>query len=96
MLAIGRALMGRPRLLLMDEPSMGLAPLIVQEIFAIIRGINRARTSILFVEQNARQALRVAIRDLADGGAHGRRCFSMSCQFRASPFRTASPSFSRM
>ncbi|MHB8909912.1 MAG: ABC transporter ATP-binding protein [Syntrophales bacterium] len=62
MLAIGRALMGRPRLLLMDEPSMGLAPLVVQEIFAIIREINRAGTSILLVEQNARQALRVAHR----------------------------------
>lgn len=62
MLAIGRALLGRPRLLLLDEPSMGLAPLIVQEIFAILQEINRAGTSILLVEQNARQALRVAHR----------------------------------
>jgi branched-chain amino acid transport system ATP-binding protein len=62
MLAIGRALMGRPRLLLLDEPSMGLAPLIVQEIFAILQEINGAGTSILLVEQNARQALRVAHR----------------------------------
>lgn len=62
MLAIGRALMGRPRLLLLDEPSMGLAPLIVQEIFAILQEINQTGTSILLVEQNARQALRVANR----------------------------------
>jgi branched-chain amino acid transport system ATP-binding protein len=62
MLAIGRALMARPRLLLLDEPSMGLAPLIVQEIFAILHEINREGTSVLLVEQNARQALRVAHR----------------------------------
>ena len=62
MLAIGRALMGRPRLLLLDEPSMGLAPLIVQEIFAILEEINKTGTSILLVEQNARQALKVAKR----------------------------------
>ena len=62
MLAIGRALMGRPRLLLLDEPSMGLAPLIVQSIFAILQEINKTGTSILLVEQNARQALRVADR----------------------------------
>ena len=62
MLAIGRALMGRPRLLLLDEPSMGLAPLVAQEIFAILQEINHAGTSILLVEQNARQALRIAHR----------------------------------
>jgi branched-chain amino acid transport system ATP-binding protein len=62
MLAIARALMGRPRLLLLDEPSMGLAPLIVQEIFAILREINKTGTTILLVEQNARQALKVADR----------------------------------
>ncbi len=62
MLAIGRALMARPRLLLLDEPSMGLAPLIVQEIFAILQEINQEGTSVLLVEQNARQALRVAHR----------------------------------
>lgn len=60
MLAIGRALMGRPRLLLLDEPSMGLAPLVVQDIFSILQEINQTGTSILLVEQNARQALRVA------------------------------------
>jgi branched-chain amino acid transport system ATP-binding protein len=62
MLAIGRALMGRPRLLLLDEPSMGLAPLVVHEVFAILQEINQTGTSILLVEQNARQALRVAHR----------------------------------
>jgi len=62
MLAIGRALMGKPRLLLLDEPSMGLAPLIVEQIFEIVRGINADGVSILLVEQNARQALSLADR----------------------------------
>ena len=62
MLAIGRALMGKPRLLLLDEPSMGLAPLIVEQIFEIVRSINVDGVSILLVEQNARQALTVADR----------------------------------
>jgi branched-chain amino acid transport system ATP-binding protein len=62
MLAIGRALMGKPRLLLLDEPSMGLAPLIVEQIFEIVRGINDDGVSILLVEQNARQALSLANR----------------------------------
>jgi len=62
MLAIGRALMGRPRLLLLDEPSMGLAPMIVTRIFDIIREINAQGTTILLVEQNAAQALRLAAR----------------------------------
>ena len=60
MLAIGRALMSKPQLLLMDEPSMGLAPLLVQEIFNIIREINRQGTTILLVEQNANMALSIA------------------------------------
>jgi branched-chain amino acid transport system ATP-binding protein len=60
MLAIGRALMGRPKLLMLDEPSLGLAPLIVREVFQIIRGIKDEGTTILLVEQNARQALDVA------------------------------------
>jgi branched-chain amino acid transport system ATP-binding protein len=60
MLAIGRALMSRPKLLLLDEPSMGLAPLIVDEIFRIIRAIHQTGTSILLVEQNAYMALQVA------------------------------------
>jgi len=60
MLAIGRALMSAPRLLLLDEPSMGLAPLLVASLFTTIEAINRAGTSILLVEQNARQALRVS------------------------------------
>ena len=60
MLAIGRALMSRPRILFLDEPSMGLAPILVQEIFNIIRDINKAGTTILLVEQNASMALQVA------------------------------------
>lgn len=62
MLAIGRALMAVPRLLLLDEPSMGLAPLVVREIFRIVREINQMGTTILLVEQNARMALSVANR----------------------------------
>lgn len=62
MLAISRALMAKPRLLLLDEPSMGLAPLLVKEIFNIIRDINATGTTILLVEQNAMQALRIADR----------------------------------
>ena len=62
MLAIARALMSRPRLLLLDEPSLGLAPLIVKQIFAILSEINRAGMTLLLVEQNAHQALRLASR----------------------------------
>jgi branched-chain amino acid transport system ATP-binding protein len=62
MLALARALMGRPRLLLLDEPSLGLAPLIVQKIFDVLRQLNAAGVSILLVEQNARMALRCAHR----------------------------------
>lgn len=62
MLAIGRALMARPRLLLLDEPSMGLAPMLVSQIFSIIREISQQGTTILLVEQNARMALSVADR----------------------------------
>jgi branched-chain amino acid transport system ATP-binding protein len=62
MLAIARALMGKPRMLLLDEPSMGLAPLIVEQIFEIVRGINADGVSVLLVEQNARQALNLADR----------------------------------
>lgn len=60
MLAIGRALMARPKLLLLDEPSMGLAPLVVAEIFKVIQEINQEGTTILLVEQNVRQALKIA------------------------------------
>ncbi len=63
MLAVGRALMSRPKLLLMDEPSLGLAPLVVQDIFSIIREINRQGVTILLIEQNANMALKIA--DLA-------------------------------
>ena len=62
MLAVARGLMARPRLLLLDEPSMGLAPILVEEIFEIIREINRQGTTILLVEQNANMALQVANR----------------------------------
>ena len=62
MLAIGRALMSRPRILLLDEPSMGLAPLLVQEIFSIVGEINAGGTTVLLVEQNANMALQVADR----------------------------------
>lgn len=60
MLAMGRGLMSSPRLLLLDEPSLGLAPLFVEQIFSIIRSINREHISILLVEQNARKALKIA------------------------------------
>ena len=60
MLAMGRALMGKPRLLMLDEPSLGLAPLIVREIFSIISGLRSSGVSILLVEQNARAALQVS------------------------------------
>lgn len=60
MLAIGRAMMARPSLLLLDEPSLGLAPLIVEQIFVIIKKLNKAGTTILLVEQNARMALQIS------------------------------------
>ena len=62
MLAVGRALMGRPKLLMMDEPSLGLAPIVVQDIFEIIKQINAAGTTVLLIEQNANMALHVADR----------------------------------
>lgn len=62
MLAMGRALMAKPKLLLLDEPSMGLAPILVREIFSIIKDINEQGTTVLLVEQNARMALSVAHR----------------------------------
>jgi branched-chain amino acid transport system ATP-binding protein len=62
MLAIGRALMARPALVMLDEPSMGLAPLVVKEIFGIVRRIAEAGTTVLLVEQNAKSALRIAQR----------------------------------
>ncbi len=62
MLAVGRALMGRPKLLMMDEPSLGLAPIVVQGIFEIIRQIHEAGTTVLLIEQNANMALHIADR----------------------------------
>jgi branched-chain amino acid transport system ATP-binding protein len=69
MLAIGRALMARPRVLLMDEPSMGLAPILIEQVFEIIQTINAQGTTILVVEQNAAVALSIAHRGyvLQDG-----------------------------
>jgi ABC-type branched-chain amino acid transport systems, ATPase component len=62
MLAIGRALMADPKLLLLDEPSLGLAPLIVKSIFATIKEINRSGVTVILVEQNAKAALKLADR----------------------------------
>jgi len=62
MLSIGRAIMDRPKMMLLDEPSLGLAPLIVVEIFDVIRKLQKEGTTILLVEQNARAALKVASR----------------------------------
>ena len=62
MLAIARALMSKPQIVLMDEPSMGLAPILVQQIFDIIQEINKAGTTVLLVEQNANMALSIANR----------------------------------
>ncbi len=62
MLAVGRALMAKPKMILMDEPSMGLSPLLVKEIFAIIREVNAQGITILLVEQNARMALAISNR----------------------------------
>lgn len=62
MLAVGRALMGKPKMILMDEPSMGLSPLLVQEIFDIIQEVNKAGITILMVEQNAKMALSISNR----------------------------------
>ena len=60
MLAVGRSLMSRPKLLMMDEPSLGLAPLIVRDIFDIIRTINKEGITVLLIEQNANHALKIA------------------------------------
>lgn len=62
MLAIGRALMSRPKLVLMDEPSMGLSPLLIKQVFEMIRSINQSGTTVLLVEQNAKKALSIADR----------------------------------
>jgi branched-chain amino acid transport system ATP-binding protein len=62
MLAMGRALMSKPRLLLLDEPSMGLAPIFIQEIFNIIQEIQKQGTTVLLIEQNAKMALSIADR----------------------------------
>src|SRR5208283_1920783 len=70
MLALGRALMANPRLILLDEPSMGLAPVLVAGVFAMIRSISASGTAILLVEQNARQAMRISTRTIVL--SHGR------------------------
>lgn len=73
MLAIGRALMAKPKMLLMDEPSMGLAPIIINQVFEIIRQINQGGTTVLLVEQNANKALKIA--DYAYVMEHGEITF---------------------
>jgi len=78
MLAIGRALMSRPRLILLDEPSMGLAPMIIDQIFRIIGEIRDSGTTVLVVEQNAAQALRLADRGYVM--ENGRIAFSDSAE----------------
>lgn len=70
MLAISRAIMAKPKLLLLDEPSLGLAPIIIQQIFAIIERINNSGTTIFLVEQNANQALRIADRGYVMENGH--------------------------
>ena len=62
MLAMGRALMSKPKIILMDEPSMGLSPILVEEVFDIIQSINKSGTTVLLVEQNAKKALSIAHR----------------------------------
>ena len=62
MVAIGRGLMARPRLLMLDEPSLGLAPIVVREMFDIIREVNRSGITILLVEQNVQQSLKISDR----------------------------------
>ena len=62
MLAMGRALMSKPKIILMDEPSMGLSPILVNEIFDIIRAVSESGTTVLLVEQNAKKALAIADR----------------------------------
>ena len=62
MLAMGRALMSKPKIVLMDEPSMGLSPILVEEVFDIIQSINKSGTTVLLVEQNAKKALSIAHR----------------------------------
>ena len=62
MLAMGRALMSKPKIVLLDEPSMGLSPILVEEVFDIIQSINKAGTTVLLVEQNAKKALSIADR----------------------------------
>ena len=62
MLAMGRALMSKPKIILLDEPSMGLSPILVEEVFDIIKSINKSGTTVLLVEQNAKKALSIAHR----------------------------------
>ncbi len=74
MLAMGRALMSKPRIILMDEPSMGLSPIMVNEIFDIIRAVSESGTTVLLVEQNAKKALSIADRAYVVGDRKDRPC----------------------
>ena len=89
MVAIGRALMARPKLLLMDEPSMGLAPVFVDQVFDIIRSINQQGTTILVVEQNAAVALGIAHRGyvLQNGRIVGADSAACAARLRRDPPR---------
>ena len=85
MLAIGRALMARPKLLLLDEPSMGLAPILVERIYETVDEINQQGTTILLVEQNANYALEVASTRLRAGDRRRRACHDSAESLREDP-----------
>ena len=81
MLAMGRALMSKPRIILMDEPSMGLSPIMVNEIFDIIRAVSESGTTVLLVEQNAKKALSIADRAVCVGDRKDRPFREMQKNF---------------
>lgn len=89
MLAIGRALLSRPRLLMMDEPSLGLSPILVNEIFSIIDGLHRSGNTILLVEQNAQKALQVADRGYVMETGRIVMCDTAECLLRSNSLHEA-------